>query len=280
MNEPLPQTPNPHSLDRRAALVTIAVLQLTVLVLAPVICRENLGSPRFRNIAYMSLVLPWAMSVACMIGFACAVYPTHWARRLLIGCAACLWVWSALFYGHNLAGERRLSREIGAFWMLHLELLALFTAAIFFVLKRTLHLRLIVPGRRIEENNKSGQFHLRGLMSAIFLICVTLAVCRLAGPIELPTLRMVRFYDVLGMVIVALLGACSILAAFSRKHAVLFVFIFPSLVCLDVALILLMQLRVSQWAQYGPQFLRGLFIGHGIQAAICILTMLLIRWLG
>ena len=65
-----------------------------------------------------------------------------------------------------------------------------------------------------------------------------------------------------------------------RKQALLFVLIFPSLVCFAVASILLMQIRVSQWAQYGPVFLKGMFVGEAIYAAIYILTMLLFRWLG
>ena len=86
--------------------------------------------------AYSSFVVPWAMSLACMIGFASAVYPTHAARRLLLGWAACLWVWSALFCGHNLAGETGLSRGTGSSWILNLFVIATFTAAIFLVLKR------------------------------------------------------------------------------------------------------------------------------------------------
>jgi hypothetical protein len=215
-----------------------------------------------------------------MIGFASAVYPTHAARRLLLGWAACLWVWSALFCGHNLAGETGLSGGTGSSWILNLFVLATFTAAIFLVLKRVWHLRLVVPGSHSDENARSSQFHLRDLMSAILLICVTLAVCRLAGPIELPPSGTFQAFYVVDMATMAVMGTCAILAAFFRKQALLFVLIFPSLVCFAVASILLMQIRVSQWAQYGPVFLKGMFVGETIYAAIYILTMLLFRWLG
>src|SRR6185295_4759814 len=140
-------------------------------------------------------------------------------------------VWSALFCGHNLAGETGLSRGIGSSWILNLFVLATFTAAIFLVLKRVWHLRLVVPGSRSDENARSSQFHLRDLMSAVLLICVTLAVCRLAGPIELPPTGTFQAFYVVDMATMAVMGACAILAAFFRKQALLFVLIFPSLVC-------------------------------------------------
>jgi len=279
MNEPPLPPKVDHPLDRRAALVAIGALQLAVLVLTPVIWKEIRGSLQIIP-AYSSFVVPWAMSLACMIGFASAVYPTHAARRLLLGWAACLWVWSALFCGHNLAGETGLSRGTGSSWILNLFVIATFTAAIFLVLKRVWHLRLVVPGFHSDENARSSQFHLRDLMSAVLLICVTLAVCRLAGPIELPPTGTFQAFYVVDMATMAVMGACAILAAFFRKQALLFVLIFPSLVCFAVASILLMQIRVSQWAQYGPVFLKVMFVGETIYAAIYILTMLLFRWLG
>lgn len=127
---------------------------------------------------------------------------------------------------------------------------------------------------------KSNQFHLKDMMEVVLLFCVTLAACRLAGPIAWPPWHLASVQFVIEMTTASLMGGCAILASFSRKCAILFLFIFPSLICFDVGLILLLQVRVSQWTKYGPIFLQGVFSGYVVLVANCILMMLIFRWLG
>jgi hypothetical protein len=274
MNESPLKPKEDHPLDRGAALMAIGVLQLAVLVLTPVIWKQRGG------LEYIRLVEPWALSLASMTDFVSTIVPTHWARRSLVACASCVWVWSALICGHNLAGEKGFVGEIGSYWILNLVFMALASASIGFVLKLVFNLRLTISRNGTAQTPFSRQFRLLDLMKVVFLICVTLAAGRLAGPIGLPPTAMFRWLYVVNILTYALLGVAAILAPFSRKQAVLFAFMYPSLACFDVAMLLVLEVRVPQWTQYVPHLLKGEFIGQGIMAANCILTMLFLRWLG